>query len=142
VFEVLHDGCRPGGVMFHQVPGTGHLGYGFYCYSPVLFDELAKENGYEVVGLWYSGPLAAQSVLALAGRFPGVGDPDQLCNDVEGFRTHPVPDAVLNVLLRKGSDAPFRLPRPGYPLAPPPRSRAYRAARKLYRALVGPKKTP
>ena len=140
VFENLHDGCRPGGVIFHQVPGTGHLGYAFYCYQPVLFEELAKENGYELAELWYSGPLASQSVLSLADRYPGVGDPDRLCNDVEGFRAHPVPDAVLNVLLRKVSDAPFRLPRPGYSAVPELPSRAYRAARRVYRKLVGPKK--
>jgi hypothetical protein len=63
-----------------------------------------------------------------------------LCNDVEGFRAHPVPDAVLNVLLRKTTNASFQMPRPRYPAVPVVPSLPYRAARKVYRKIVGPKK--
>ncbi len=150
VFNALHVGCKSGGWMFHQLPATGYLGHGFFCYQPSLFEELARANGYTLQSLWYSGPLASGSVLDLAARWPGIADGSQLCNDIEGFRSHPVPYSVLNVLLRKGSDAAFR--NPAEPSPPPPPvtflapvpveqpSLAYRAARKVYRKIVGPKK--
>ena len=150
-FGTVHAACKRGGWMFHQLPATGYLGHGFFCYQPPLFDELARANGYELKALWYSGPLASGSVLDLASKWPGVADGNQLCNDLEGFRAHPIPYSVLNVLLRKGSDSAFR--NPAVPAPPPPPatfqppvpvehkpSLAYRAARKVYRKIVGPKK--
>jgi hypothetical protein len=153
-FAALHAACKRGGWMFHQLPATGYMGQGFFCYHPPLFDELARANGYTLQALWYSGPLASSGVLDLAARWPGIADGNQLCNDIEGLRAHPVPYSVLNVLLRKGSDAPFRGPSEPPPPPPPPPpagfprlvreeqkpSLAYRAARKLYRKIVGPKK--
>lgn len=155
-FVALHDWCKPGGWMFHQVPATGHLAQGFFCYQPSLFAELAAANGYELEALWYSGPLSSGNVLDLAGKWPAVGDAGRLCNDVEGFRRSPIPDSVLNVLLRKTSADAFRSPgvAPAPPPPPPPvspytppklvpaePSLLYRAARKVYRKVVGPKKT-
>lgn len=138
-FAALHDWCRPGGWLFHQVPATGHLGQGYVCYQPTLFADLAKANGYEVAAVWYGGPLSAGNVLDLAGRWPTVGEADRPCNDVEGFRRNPIPDSVLNVLLRKTSAAGFRPGSPPHPLPAKPWL-VYRAARAAYRAVVGPKK--
>lgn len=153
-FVALHDACKPGGWMFHQLPATGHLAQGYFCYQPSLFAELAASNGYELAALWYSGPLSAGNVLDLAAKWPTVGDAGRPCNDVEGFRRHPIPDSVLNVLLRRTSAAEFRLPGALPPPPPPPApvslaapkfvppepSLLYRAARKVYRKIVGPKK--
>lgn len=148
-FAAVHAACKRGGWMFHQLPATGYLGHGFFCYQPSLFEGLARANGYTLQSLWYSGPLASGSVLDLAARWPGIADAGQLCNDIEGFRAHPVPYSVLNVLLRRESDAAFRNPAEPAPPSPSPAtflapvevpSLAYRAARKVYRKIVGPKK--
>jgi hypothetical protein len=109
-FKVMHEAVKPGGHMFHQVPSTGYINHGYFCYNALLFRELAEANGYEVVDLWFYGPAGSSNVLASnAAAYPGVLDASKPQNDVEALRAERVPNALINVLFRKVHDAPFRV---------------------------------
>lgn len=49
VFESVHNACKPGGVMLHILPWINWRNHGFYNFNPILFYDLAYENGYEVL---------------------------------------------------------------------------------------------
>jgi hypothetical protein len=51
-FKVMHEFCRPGGLMLHAVPFTVHLEHGFFNYQPNFFSALGKYNAYETLGIW------------------------------------------------------------------------------------------
>ena len=50
-FEFMHDAAKVGRVCSHQLPASGYLDHGYYCYTPLFFREMAQANGY-VVGTW------------------------------------------------------------------------------------------
>jgi len=108
-FKVMHEAAKPGALMFHQLPSTGYINHGYFCYNALMFQELAQANGYDIVDLWLAGPNHMENVLANAKLFPGVMDATKLRNDVEGFKNTPVPASNINVLMRKGAEAPFRV---------------------------------
>ena len=108
-YRVMHDACKPGGHLFHQVPGTGYLHHGYFTYDVQFFEDLAKANGYRLKDVWYCGPQGTANVLQHGDAHPGVRDPGKLYNNVEGFQAHPVPNSVINVLFQKVTDAPFRV---------------------------------
>ena len=108
-FKVMHEAAKPGAYMFHQVPSTGYINHGYFCYNALMFKELAQANGYEIADLWLAGPNQMENVLANAQLFPGVMDASKLRNNVEGFRNAPIPASNINVLFKKGADKPFRV---------------------------------
>lgn len=107
-FRVIHDALKVGGYVFHQVPSSGYLNHGYFCYNLLMFEDLAKANGYEIVDLWFYGPGACNTLTDHARAYPGVLDPKKPQNNVEAFRSAPVPDSLIDVLMRKTSEAPFR----------------------------------
>jgi hypothetical protein len=108
-YKVMHDAVREGGLIFHQVPSTGYINHGYFCYNALMFQELAQANGYDIVDLWFYGPTGAGNVLANADAHPGVADPSKPQNNVEAFRQAPVPNALINVLFRKARAGEFRV---------------------------------
>jgi hypothetical protein len=108
-YKVMHEACAPGGFMFHQLPSTGYINHGYFCYNALMFQELAAANGYELLDLWFYGPNGHGSVLANGDQFPGVMDPTKLRNDVAALRANPVANSLINVLYRKVHDAEFRV---------------------------------
>ncbi len=108
-YKVMHEAAKPGAYMFHQVPSTGYINHGYFCYNALMFKELAEANGYEIVDLWLNGPNHMENVLDNARLFPGVTDYRLPGNDVEGFRNLPLPASNVNVLFRKGEERPFRV---------------------------------
>lgn len=108
-YKVMHEACRPGGHLFHQVPSTGYINHGYFSYNALMFEELAQANGYELLDIWFYGPNGEGSVLSNAARYPGILDAKKLRNDVNAFRERPVMNSLINVLCRKVTDAPFRV---------------------------------
>lgn len=109
-FNVMHDAARAGAYLFHQVPSTGYLNHGYFCYNALFFKELAEANDYEIADLWFYGPSGHENVLETnAPAFPNIYDPNKPMNNVEGFRKSGVTSCLINVLYRKKKDAPFRV---------------------------------
>jgi hypothetical protein len=50
-FRVIHDLCRPGGLMIHEVPCQAMMTHGLINYNPKFFSNLARANAYEVVSM-------------------------------------------------------------------------------------------
>lgn len=63
-FKLMHDLMKVGGVSIHVLPCL-EANHGFYSYSPVFFECLAKFNDYEVVGLYLSECMSAQGLKEL-----------------------------------------------------------------------------
>ncbi len=108
-YKVMHEAVKVGGLLFHQVPSTGYINHGYFCYNALMFQELAQANGYEIVDLWFYGPCGAGNVLVNAESHPGVADGRKPQNNVEAFRQAPVPNALINVLFRKKQAGEFRV---------------------------------
>jgi len=100
-FKVMHDFCRPGGLLLHAVPFTVHLEHGFFNYQPNFFQALAKYNSYETLGIWV-GPDWQLTTLIPWER----GLLDYLVLNAK--TTH-----LLVVLQRKQHDQPFCIPFQG-----------------------------
>lgn len=52
VFKNVHDLCKVGGIMIHNLPFTGYIDHGFYNFQPNLFVEIARSNKYTMKQLW------------------------------------------------------------------------------------------
>jgi hypothetical protein len=90
-FKLQHEATKKGGLMIHILPIHNYLNHGFYNYSPVFFQSLAKYNDYEIIGLWKnSKPNFNQFT------FPEV--------PVEGKRV------LVVCVMRKNSDNEFKMP--------------------------------
>jgi hypothetical protein len=105
--RVMHDAATIGGIMLHQLPSTGYLGHGYFCYHEEFFRDLAKSNEYEVEDLWYT-PV-------------GYSQPDPASIDLrdhsnpvvprsaQSYASMNVPNHNINVVLRKTTERPFAL---------------------------------
>ncbi|HJZ54948.1 MAG TPA: methyltransferase domain-containing protein [Gemmataceae bacterium] len=105
-FRVMHDAVRPGGFIFSQVPSTGFLSHGYFCYTPLMFRELAAANGYELVELWFTGPMGAGHPVVNSDPHPGIFDATKPHNNVAAHKVTAIPDNVINVLYRKPAAVP------------------------------------
>lgn len=54
VFETMHNSCAPDGVMIHVLPSINWRNHGFYNFNPILFYDLAHENGYTLVSIYHT----------------------------------------------------------------------------------------
>jgi hypothetical protein len=63
-FKLMHDLMKVGGISIHVLPCL-EANHGFYSYSPVFFECLARDNGYETVGLYISECMSAQGLKKL-----------------------------------------------------------------------------
>jgi SAM-dependent methyltransferase len=97
-FKVMHDFCRPGGLMLHAVPFTVHLEHGFFNYQPNFFSALARYNSYETLGIWVGPDWQLASLIPWES-----GLMDYLALNAK--TTH-----LLVALQRKQYDRPFSVP--------------------------------
>ena len=51
-FRIVHDLTVKGGLMMHALPFLSYVDHGYFCYQPNLFVDLARANGYELLGMW------------------------------------------------------------------------------------------
>lgn len=102
-FEAMHDAVCVGGVIYHQLPGSGYLDHGYYCYTPLFFHDMAKANGYEIINLFVTQA--------------GVNHIDQLkipagyeMSAVEGIlgADNRIPCLNIHAILKKTTGQPFR----------------------------------
>jgi len=115
VFKTIHDACKPGGMIMHQLPAIGFVDHAYYCYTGRFFYDLAAYNEYELVDIWFDGNYTDSediysSTRAYARYFPnvskrvaaiGVEDREKRVGSLR------IPTVAINVVLRKVKDKPF-----------------------------------
>jgi hypothetical protein len=104
-FELMHDAMKVGGVTFHQVPSIGYIDHGYVNYNPLLLEDLAKANRYEIVDKFFTR--SGQSEFGSAGidlRDPY--RPTVPYSDKEAV-SPAIPNVNLNFVVRKTVQAPF-----------------------------------
>ncbi len=105
-FEFMHDALKVGGVVYHQLPASGYLDHGYYCYTPLFFRELAQANGYtiEQMSVTHAGESKVDQVGLLARA------DDTLLSPIASLgQDNRIPSLNIHVILRKTADAPFRV---------------------------------
>jgi len=103
VFRLMHDACKPGGLMIHESPFTGWVDHGFYCLQPTLFYDVAHANGYEMVMVALEH-LASKTIIHIDRRehIHHLAKADQLPSN-----------AMLFVVMRKVKEGLFKVPIQG-----------------------------
>ena len=104
VFKNCHDLCKVCGVMLHQLPFSGWWNHGFFCIQPVLFVDLARANGYEMLFAGYAGK---------KGDLLDVADFGKPMKEETVDMKRLGPNINLYCAMRKKVDAPFRVPLQG-----------------------------
>jgi hypothetical protein len=104
-FEVMHDATKVGGVLYHQLPASGYLDHGYYCYTPLFFQELASANNYEILDLFVT-PAGESKIdqLKIQAR-TGTSILDRLDHLTQDNR---IPALNIHVILRKTRGSGFR----------------------------------
>lgn len=113
-FRCIHDAAKVGGLIVHHLPSVGYTDHCYFTYNPRFFFDLAGFNGYEIVDFRFTGPSAADPLLAglraYQTYFPSVGryldrTPEEewssAAADVD------IPNFSIYVVYRKVNDAPF-----------------------------------
>ena len=105
-FELIHDACKPGGAIYHQVPAGGFFGHGYFAYTGRFFFDLAGYNEYRVLAAWHDQ--ADESRLSkmfedYATYFPALLDAPTPKRDA-------FPDTGINVIYQKHRDRAFVYP--------------------------------
>ncbi|WP_407175348.1 methyltransferase domain-containing protein [Bradyrhizobium sp. STM 3562] len=104
-FEVIHDALRLGGVVMHQLPSVGYVDHGYFNYNPLLLNDLAQINRYEVVDRFYTA--------AGSGGFHSDGldvrDPDHMNTAHSAGAPQTLPNFNVNYVLRKTVAERFRI---------------------------------
>jgi hypothetical protein len=107
-FDVMHQAVRVGGAIYCQLPASGYLQHGYYCYTPLFFRDFAKANGYEVLELFlqnagFDDPVAlgldVRSEALLAK--PNSADPDP---------RYVIPRFNVHVIMKKVKNGPLKAP--------------------------------
>jgi hypothetical protein len=105
--EVIHDALKVGGVAYHQLPASGYLDHGYFCYTPLLFRDLAQANGYELVQLAVT-PAGESRIDALGIR--AIGGETLLSQTQHLAENNRVPALNLHVIVKKTRHDSFRVP--------------------------------
>jgi SAM-dependent methyltransferase len=104
-FAQIHEAAKPGGVIYCQLPASGYLDHGYFCYTPVFFRDLAKANGYEIADQFFTlaGRNDFEAMAADVRRDDDYGTPN---SDPDGRLM--VPCFNINAVMVKGARQPFR----------------------------------
>jgi hypothetical protein len=109
-FRVIHDATRVGGIIYHALPMLGYMDHGYFNYNPRLFLDLARANEYSILSLDFGWPGAGESVYSkLVVPYSEHGKEDLAVLE-ERWEGSKIPNAGIQILLKKISDTPFRAP--------------------------------
>ena len=91
-FKVMHNLCKPSGLMLHSVPCQGYMLHCLFSYRPAFFFQLARFNRYRTLGVWTS-PRGSHDLIPFD-------------------RANPTPegDHLIIALLQKRHEAPMEPP--------------------------------
>jgi len=97
LFKMMHDLTQEGGLMLHAVPFLSYVDHGYFNYQPNLFIDLARANGYELLGIWINAdPMLAHLIPWERG--------------IEARLQIRSNDVLILVLYRKAADVAFAVP--------------------------------
>jgi hypothetical protein len=51
-FKMVHELAAEGGLIMHALPFLSYVDHGYFTYQPNLFIDLARANGYALLGMW------------------------------------------------------------------------------------------
>ena len=108
-FRVVHDALAVGGIAMHQLPSTGYVNHGYFCYHLTLFNDLAQSNDYEIVDRWYT-PSGTSNLAESGIDVRNAETPAQTSNKSSDNKFEQIPSFLINVVMRKRSSRPFSLP--------------------------------
>ena len=109
-FKVIHDVTKVGGYIFHQVPAVGCIDHGYFVYCPQLFFDIANSNSYKIIETWYSGPYPPHNVYdTLKNKQDSMYKSILPDNNVDALTATSIPDATINVLMRKVKSCDFTI---------------------------------
>lgn len=103
-FKTIHDACKVGGVMIHNLPACGWIDHGYITYTARFFFDLASCNGYEIERLSFEGPLPGKNLYDSSRDFlPYFPSLQKTLNQVKGSPLEHmiVPDIALTVYFKK-----------------------------------------
>lgn len=103
VWQVIHDGCKVGGLMVHALPLWGWLDHGFVNYNPTFIADVAAENDYEIL-VWVYSELDPP----MAVRVSGPDGIHALYPRIREGRS-----AMMHVAMRRTRDRGFQIPMQG-----------------------------
>jgi SAM-dependent methyltransferase len=106
-FESIHDAMKTGGVVYHQLPASGYLSHGYFCYTPLFFKELAEANDYEILDLFFS-PAGLDDLREMKIDLRKEGqylEPNSANIPPSEAR---VPSFNIHVIMRKNKDSAFK----------------------------------
>lgn len=63
-FKSIHDAAKPSAHIWHQLPSSGYVDHGYFCYTGKFFVDLAKYNNYDIVDMWFDGPAGPENQYA------------------------------------------------------------------------------
>jgi hypothetical protein len=108
-FKNVHNLCKVGGVMYHQLPFTPWINHGFFNYNPIFFNALAYANGYEIE-LFILCDREGMRIADIAEEeLFKEKNPVVLENYLKQFGRN----TFINVILKKTSDKEFQMPFQG-----------------------------
>lgn len=107
-FKVIHEAAAVGGLIYHDLPMTGYLDHGYFCYNPMLFVQLAEANHYEIVQLQFTGSLGGESISKVFGPKYEKYDSGMEYKKLQNWTNSELPTASVSAIFRKTRDAPFR----------------------------------
>lgn len=105
-FELIHDALKVDGVVYHQLPASGYLDHGYYCYTPLFFKELAAANGYMIEHMAVS-PAGESRIDALAMR--SIAGETLLKPPGPLGENNRIPALNIHVVMRKTRKEAFRV---------------------------------
>lgn len=94
-FQTIHDLTKVGGVIYHDLPMAGYVNHAFFRYDPLFFSTVLPANHYE---------LLLQEI-----SMGVVRDVPQDLADA-GYKAENYFDAGIEVVIRRTSADPFRIP--------------------------------
>ena len=131
-FRVIHDLTRPGGLMYHEVPGGSCTDHGFVAYQPKFFHRLMQQNDYQKVmfKVVASPPVLVPAYIHEYNRPSGDTIPESVI------------EIALRIAFRKRGNFPFSCPIDAAPqFIPEPRRTPLRNLRatlgRIKRGVLG-----
>jgi hypothetical protein len=105
-FQAMHDAAGAGGTLYCQLPGSGYLDHGYFCYTPLFFRDLAKANRYETAALFFQ--FAGENYLGQLGIDVRSEETMGIAGSNPADAGRGIPCFNVHAILKKTVEAPFK----------------------------------